>query len=304
VDDVSFKIRPGETIGIVGESGSGKSITSLAIMQLLNSNGYVSEGEVLFQGNDLLKFSEKQMNEIRGNKVSMIFQDTMTSLNPVFTIGNQIVETIRIHMGLSKEKAKNYAIEMLKKVGLSRPEDLMKEYPESLSGGMRQRVMIAMALACKPKLLIADEPTTALDVTIQAQIIQLMKELKEESNTAIILITHDIGVIAEMADRVFVMYAGQVIEESDVFTIFDTPKHPYTKALMKSVPKIHGKLEERISSIPGMVPNNYQDIKGCRFSSRCKLATKECSESKIPMIFQRQDHHVRCIKVGEGIGGE
>jgi peptide/nickel transport system ATP-binding protein len=297
VDDVSLNLNDNETIGIVGESGSGKSVTALSIMKLLGASGSVSKGEIIFQGNDLLKLNEKQMNDIRGNKISMIFQDASTSLNPVFTIGAQIIETIRLHLGLDKIKAHEYAVEMLKKVGLPRPLELMKEYPLTLSGGMRQRVMIAMALVCKPKLLIADEPTTALDVTIQAQILQLMKDLKEESNAAIILITHDIGVIAEMADRVFVMYAGQIVEESDVFTLFDNPKHPYTKALMISVPKIHGKLEKRITSIPGMVPSDYQNIKGCRFSSRCIDATKECEDGKHTMRFLGKGHYVRCIKV-------
>jgi peptide/nickel transport system ATP-binding protein len=297
VDDVCLNIKKSETIGIVGESGCGKSVTALSIMQLLGGNGYVSQGEILFDGVSLLELSEKQMNNIRGNRISMIFQDTMTTLNPVFTIGNQIIETIRLHLGLDKKNAHAFAVEMLEKVGLPRPKEIMKEYPHTLSGGMRQRVMIAMALACSPKLLIADEPTTALDVTIQAQILRLMKDLKAKSNTAIILITHDIGVIAEMADRVFVMYAGQIVEESDVFTLFDNPKHPYTKALMKSIPKIHGKINERIISIPGMVPSNYQNIKGCRFSSRCPMVIKQCLNSKPAMKLQGEGHYVRCINV-------
>lgn len=298
VNDVSFHLKSSETIGIVGESGCGKSLTALSIMQLLAANGEITNGEIIFDGVNLLNLSENEMNEIRGNKISMIFQDTMTSLNPVFTIGNQIIETITLHLKYDKVKAYNYAVEMLKKVGLPMPEQIMKEYPFALSGGMRQRVMIAMALSCKPKLLIADEPTTALDVTIQAQIIQLMKNLKEEYGTSIMLITHDIGVVAELADRVLVMYAGEIVEDTDVFTLFDKPLHPYTKALMKAVPKIDSNSNDRLDSIKGSVPINYQNITGCRFSSRCPIATEECKNSKPPLMQTGENHYTRCIKVG------
>lgn len=297
IDDVNFNLKHGETLGIVGESGCGKSVTSLSIMQLLGKNGEVSKGEVIFDGTNILKISEKEMNQIRGNEISMIFQDTMTSLNPVFTVGNQLIESIKLHLKLDKKNSRKYAIEMLKKVGLPRPEEIMNEYPFALSGGMRQRVMIAMAISCKPKLLIADEPTTALDVTIQAQILNLMKELRKEYGTSIILITHDIGVVAEMADKVLVMYAGQVIEEGDVFTIFDNPHHPYTKALMKSIPKIHGENSGRLESIKGAVPSNYQNIQGCRFSTRCPMATEECKRDKQELRFTGENHFTRCFKV-------
>ena len=296
VNDVSFHLKQGETIGVVGESGSGKSLTAMSIMQLLASNGEVTNGEILFDGVNLLNLNEKEMNQVRGNKISMIFQDTMTSLNPVFTVGNQIIEAIALHLKYDKVKAYNYAVEMLKKVGLPTPERIMKEYPFALSGGMRQRVMIAMALSCKPKLLIADEPTTALDVTIQAQIIQLMKNLRDEYGTAIMLITHDIGVVAELSDRVIVMYAGEIVEEADVFTLFDNPQHPYTIGLMKSVPKIDGDNIERLASIKGAVPTNYQNITGCRFSSRCPKATEECIKSKPQLRKTDENHYTRCIK--------
>lgn len=298
IDDVSFSLKPGETLGIVGESGSGKSVTSLSIMRLLNRKKAESTGQILFEGKDLLSLNEDEMDDIRGNRVAMIFQDSMTSLNPVFTVGNQITESIRIHMGLKKEEANQRAIEMLRKVGLPRPETIMKEYPFTLSGGMQQRVMIAMALSCNPSLLIADEPTTALDVTIQAQIVQLLKELRKETGMAIMLITHDIGLIAEMADKVIVMYAGQIVEETDVFTLFKSPKHPYTKALMKSVPKIDDPEEHILQSIPGMVPNNYPELTGCRFSGRCPLANGDCPKTRQNMRQLEEGHWVRCAYAG------
>ncbi|MEJ9230313.1 ABC transporter ATP-binding protein [Peribacillus butanolivorans] len=297
VEEVTFSLEPGETIGIVGESGCGKSVTSLSIMRLLGKQGYIKQGAVKLNGTDLTKLTEAEMRSIRGNEISMIFQEPMTSLNPVFTIGNQMTELIRLHMKMNQKQAKSYAIEMLKKVGIPRAEAIINEYPHALSGGMRQRVMIAMALSCKPKLLIADEPTTALDVTIQAQILELMKKLREESETAIMLITHDLGVIAEMADKVLVMYAGEVVEETDVFTLFDDPKHPYTKGLIDSIPHLEYESSNRLYSIPGTVPTLQHMPKGCRFHTRCPHATEKCTKEKPQLLLvDGQDHHkVRCL---------
>lgn len=296
VDEVTFSLEPGETIGIVGESGCGKSVTSLSIMRLLGKYGYIKNGSITMNGKDLTSLTEAEMRQVRGNQISMIFQEPMTSLNPVYTIGNQMVEGIKLHLKMSGKDAKNYAIEMLKKVKIPRAEEVMSEYPHALSGGMRQRVMIAMALSCKPKLLIADEPTTALDVTIQAQILQLMRELKEESNTAIMLITHDLGVIAEMADKVLVMYAGQVVEEADVFTLFDEPKHPYTKGLIESIPHLEYENHKRLYSIPGTVPTLQHMPKGCRFHTRCPYVTEKCLHEKPPLhsVDKEKVHKVRC----------
>jgi peptide/nickel transport system ATP-binding protein len=294
VEEVSFTLEEGQTIGIVGESGCGKSVTSLSLMKLLGSNGYIKKGSILFDGVDLVSLTEAEMRNIRGNEISMIFQEPMTSLNPVFTIGNQMIELIRLHMKYSKKKSKEYAIEMLKKVGIPRAEEVIDEYPHKLSGGMRQRVMIAMALSCKPKLLIADEPTTALDVTIQAQILQLMKEIREESKTSIMIISHDLGVIAEMADKVLVMYAGQVVEEADVFTLFDDPKHPYTKGLMESIPHLEYDNNERLYSIPGSVPTPQNMPQGCRFHTRCPYVTNVCLNTNPSLFDVNQNHLVRC----------
>ena len=296
VEEVTFQLKPGETIGIVGESGCGKSVTSLSIMRLLGKHGYIKKGTINLKGKELTTLTEAEMRKVRGNEISMISQEPMTSLNPVFTIGNQMVELIRLHMGLNAKKAKSYAVEMLKKVGIPRAEVIIDEYPHALSGGMRQRVMIAMALSCKPKLLIADEPTTALDVTIQAQILELMKSLKNESETAIMMITHDLGVIAEMADKVIVMYAGQVVEEADVFTLFDEPKHPYTKGLIESIPHLEYDSQEKLYSIPGSVPTLQQMPKGCRFHTRCPHVTEKCIAEKPPHISidNQADHKVRC----------
>jgi peptide/nickel transport system ATP-binding protein len=301
VEEVSFQLKPGQTIGIVGESGCGKSVTSLSIMRLLGKHGKVKNGSILFNGKDLAKLSEAEMRDIRGNEISMIFQEPMTSLNPVFTIGNQMMEGIRLHMKLGKKEAKKYAIEMLNQVGIPRPEAIMDEFPHSLSGGMRQRVMIAMALSCMPKLLIADEPTTALDVTIQAQILELKKKLRSQSNTAIIIITHDLGVVAEMVDRIIVMYAGQVVEEADVYTLFDDPKHPYTKGLIGSIPHIDYDAEERLVSIPGAVPSLQNMPTGCRFHTRCEFVTERCLDEQPNLIHTDQDgnHKVRCWLVEE-----
>lgn len=294
VDDVSFGLKPGEIIGIVGESGCGKSVTSLSIIRLLGNKGKISKGEIFFEGTNLLELNEKQMREIRGNKISMIFQEPMTSLNPIFTIGDQITESICLHLKKSKQEALKLAVEMLEKVGLPRADKIINDYPHALSGGMRQRVMIAMALVCNPKLIIADEPTTALDVTIQAQILDLMRKLSKEFNTAIMLITHDLGVVAEMADKVLVMYAGQVVEEADVFTLFQNPEHPYTQGLMRSIPQVYTEKIERLESIPGTVPSVYQMFSGCRFNERCPLATERCKNEVPELIDSGSNHKVRC----------
>ncbi|WP_256760561.1 ABC transporter ATP-binding protein [Cohnella sp. WQ 127256] len=307
VDDVSFSLKPGETLAIVGESGSGKSVTALSIMRLLGRGSHTDKGQILLEGTDILKLEEKQMRDVRGNQISMVFQEPMTSLNPVFTIGYQMCEAIKLHLNQGNKEARASAITMLRKVGLPRPEEMMDEYPFALSGGMRQRVMIAMALSCKPKVLIADEPTTALDVTVQAQIMRLMKELCEEAGTAILLITHDLGVVAEMADRVLVMYAGQVVEEADVYTLFDYPKHPYTRGLLKSIPRLDAAEGEQLESIPGAVPTRYQSMKGCRFYNRCYLATEHCRDHLPPLEDKEAGQLARCWEVGrtgERVGEE
>ncbi|WP_239618088.1 ABC transporter ATP-binding protein [Cohnella mopanensis] len=298
VDDVSFNLKPGETLALVGESGSGKSVTALSIMRLLGKSSRIDEGQILLEGTDILKLDDRQMREIRGNRISMVFQEPMTSLNPVFTIGYQMCEAIKLHLHQSSREARATAIEMLRKVGLPRPEEMMNEYPFALSGGMRQRVMIAMALSCKPKVLIADEPTTALDVTVQAQIMRLMKQLCEEAGTAILLITHDLGVVAEMANRVLVMYAGQVVEEADVYTLFDDPKHPYTRGLLKSIPSLDVAEGDQLESIPGSVPARYQFMKGCRFYNRCYLATEHCKNHLPPLEDKQEGQLARCWEVG------
>jgi oligopeptide/dipeptide ABC transporter ATP-binding protein len=292
-DKVSFSVNPSQILCVVGESGCGKSITALSVMGLLSHNGHVIGGEVFFEGKDLLQMNEKELDQIRGNKLAMVFQDVMNSLNPVFTIGNQLIETIRVHLGYDKKTATKYALELLKKVDLPNPEAILKKYPHMLSGGMRQRVMIAMAIACHPKLIIADEPTTALDVTIQLQIMKLLMQLREEYQMSMILITHDIGVVAELADRVVVMYAGQCVEEADVKDIFEKPAHPYTQALLKAIPGIHDDKNQKLLTIAGTVPERYQDIKGCRFAQRCPLACEACSgEQAFSEIESR--HFVRC----------
>lgn len=296
VDDVDFHINEGEILGIVGESGCGKSVTSLSIMGLVpNPPGKVVGGKILFNGEDLRFAKESRMREIRGNDIAMIFQEPMTSLNPVFTIGNQLIEAIKIHnKNWSKQKARERAIEMLKLVGLPRAEELLDEYPHQLSGGMRQRVMIAMAMVCNPKVLIADEPTTALDVTIQAQILGLMKKLNKELNTAIMLITHDLGVVAEVCDRIVVMYSGKVVEEGDVKTIFKNPKHPYTIGLIKSIPDMRKK-QDRLYSIPGNVPKPGSIKQGCRFAARCESAFDKCRFETPELYEVESGHQVRCF---------
>lgn len=295
VDNVSFHVHEGEILGIVGESGCGKSVTSLSVMGLIpKPPGKIVGGEILFNGEDLTKATEKRMREVRGNEIAMIFQEPMTSLNPVFTIGTQLVEAIRIHNKWSKKKARERAIEILKKVGLPRAEELIDEYPHQLSGGMRQRVMIAMAMVCNPKVLIADEPTTALDVTIQAQILKLMKQLNEELNTAIMMITHDLGVVAEVCDRVVVMYSGKVVEEGDVQSIFKNPQHPYTQGLLKSVPDMRVRTE-RLYSIPGNVPKPGAIREGCRFAARCEHAMKRCFAETPELYDVGENHKSRCF---------
>ena len=275
VDHVNFHVDKGEVVCIVGESGCGKSVTSLSIMGLLGRGGTVTEGSVVFEDKNLLTMTEKELDKIRGDRLTMIFQDPLTSLDPVFTVGNQLMESIRKHMRLSKEEARKRAEQILGKVGMPDPHGVMKKYPHTLSGGMRQRVMIAMALCCNPGLLIADEPTTALDVTIQAQIMALLRNLQKESGMSMILITHDIGLVASMADRVIVMYAGQIIEEAPVKELFAAPAHPYTKALLQTVPGIYDEKDRELVAIPGMVPENYDSIPGCRFADRCAFRTKD-----------------------------
>ena len=294
VDGVSLHIGRGETLGVVGESGCGKSVTSLSIMRLIPiPPGQIAGGEIIFEGQDLLKKSEAEMRKIRGNDISMIFQEPMTSLNPVYTCGDQIAEAIELHQGLNKKEAMAKAVEMLRLVGIPSPERRVHEYPHQLSGGMRQRVMIAMALSCNPKLLIADEPTTALDVTIQAQILELMKKLKRELGMAIMLITHDLGVIAEMAERVIVMYAGKVVEEADVTSLFRKPLHPYTEGLLRSIPRLDdGK--ERLHVIEGVVPNPLRMPAGCRFNPRCPYAKEICRAKEPPLAEAGPGRQVAC----------
>ncbi len=295
VDHVSFHINKGEILGVVGESGCGKSVTSLSIMGLVpNPPGKIISGEILLNGEDLTKLPEKRMRQIRGNDVAMIFQEPMTSLNPVYTIGNQLVEAIRLHQKMDKKQARNRAIEIMKHVGLPRAEELIDDYPHQLSGGMRQRVMIAMAMVCEPKLLIADEPTTALDVTIQAQILRLMKKLNENDQTAIMLITHDLGVVAEVCERVVVMYAGKIVEEGDVESIYEHPKHPYTIGLIKSVPDVHMKID-KLYSIPGNVPKPGSIKQGCAFAARCEFATNRCFTETPPLLDMGHGKSVRCF---------
>jgi peptide/nickel transport system ATP-binding protein len=292
VDGVSWHVAPGETLAVVGESGCGKSVMSLSILRLIPSPpGKVVGGRIAFEGRDLLALSEPEMRAIRGKEISMIFQEPMTSLNPVLTIGWQIAEALVLHEGLGSRDAAARAVEMLRLVHIPEPERRAEQYPHELSGGMRQRVMIAMALSCSPKLLIADEPTTALDVTIQAQILDLMRELKAKTGAAIVLITHDLGVVAEMAQRVVVMYAGRKVEEAAVEDLFARPLHPYTKGLLGSIPKLGGK---RLTEIPGMVPSLKDAQPGCLFAPRCHYATDRCRAEKPPLEEQAQGHWIAC----------
>ncbi len=297
VDDISFRVENGKTLGIVGESGCGKSVTSLSIMRLISSPGSILGGEILFEGHNLLNLSENEMRSIRGNQISMIFQEPMTSLNPVFTIGNQISEAIELHeKSFSREQVEKKTVEMLKLVGIPEPEKRVNAYPHELSGGMRQRVMIAMALSCHPKLLIADEPTTALDVTIQAQILDLIRRLQGELGSSMILITHDLGVVAETCDDVAVMYAGKIIEYGSVQDIFKRPRHRYTKGLLNSIPHFEsGHRRERLETIPGMVPNLLDLKPGCRFQDRCPAVQPKCRGVEPTLnACQEQSHKAAC----------
>lgn len=296
VNDVSYAVEAGRTVGIVGESGSGKSVSAMSILRLLDHNGYIAKGEILFQGQDLTKLSQQQMYALRGNQISVIFQEPMTSLNPVFTIRRQLSEPFIIHRGLNKKEAAKKALQMLEAVQIPNPEAVLGQYPHQLSGGMRQRVMIAMALACEPKVLIADEPTTALDVTIQAQILRLMRQLQKKNDTAILFITHDLGVINEMADDVVVMYCGQVVEQTTARILFtDCPmSHPYTEGLMLSIPKLEGK-QQKLIPIPGAVPHPLDLPKGCKFAPRCRYATEKCIREE-PALFQvTENQKIRCF---------
>ena len=294
VDGVDIELREGSTLGIVRESGSGKSVTALSVMGLLmGTTGKVAEGEILFEGRDLTKLDDEERRKMRGEKISMIFQEPMTSLNPVMKIGDQITECILMHNNISKQEAWDKAVEMLKLTGVPRVERMMKEYPFQLSGGQRQRVMIAMALVCKPKILIADEPTTALDVTIQAQILDLMENLKQKTGTSILFITHDLGVVAEVCDDVVVMYSGRVVEKGDVRSIFASPSHPYTKGLLASIPKL-GECAEELESIPGNVPNPKYMPQGCKFAPRCSCAFDKCREEEPGFYDVGEGHMSRC----------
>lgn len=299
VQGISFHINEGETLGIVGESGCGKSITSLAVMRLLSPAAAQVEGRVCFAGQDLLLLSEREMCNVRGRQISIIFQEPMTSLNPVHTIGKQVDEALMLHHSVTHKEARNETLTMLKKVGIPRPEAVSREYPYQLSGGMRQRVMIAMALICGPKLLIADEPTTALDVTIQAQILDLMRQMREETGASIMMITHDLGVVAEMCERVMVMYAGQVVEEADVVSLFKHPKHPYTIGLMQSIPQLDKKLS-RLVPIQGQVPPLAAMPPGCRFAPRCSQVMPQCLAMAPQLTSLMDGHACRCWLYAKG----
>ena len=301
VDGVSFKINQGETLGIVGESGSGKSVTALSVMRLIPyPPGKIVGGEIYFEGKNLLKLGDNEIRKMRGKKISMIFQEPMTSLDPVFTIGHEIGEVIQLHQGLNKEETRKKSIEMLKIVGMPDVEKRIDNYPHELSGGMRQRVMIAMALSCNPTLLIADEPTTALDVTIQAQILRLINDLKNKFGASVMLITHDLGVIAEMCDKVAVMYAGHIVEYTDVYTLFNNPLHPYTKGLSKSIPRMDVETEH-LDAIPGIVPNLLDLPSGCPFYPRCDFSFKRCVEEMPELLEVENSHLVKCHLVKKRI---
>ena len=302
--DVSFDIYKGEILGLVGESGSGKSVTSKVLLQLLPPTGSkILSGEAIFEGEDLVRYPRKKMYNIRGNKISMIFQEPMTSLNPVFTVGQQIGESFRFHQQMGKAEMLKKSIEMLRLVGIPEPEHVINDYPNQLSGGMRQRVMIAMALACNPKILIADEPTTALDVTIQAQIMRLLKQLQEKMGTSIILITHDLGIVAQIAKHVMVMYCGQAVEYSDVRSIYKNPLHPYTAGLLRSIPKLTDDDMEELPSIPGMVPSPSEKLQGCRFAPRCEKCGARCKKEMPDLVTLEDGRKVRCFLYEGGVEG-
>ncbi len=304
VDGVSFHLDKGETVGLVGESGCGKSVTALSLLGLVpDPPGRIVGGEILFQGQDLVALPADERRKIRGNKISMIFQEPMTSLNPVYTVGMQLMEPLRFHRGLAKPEARARAIEALKQVGIPAPERRIDDYPHQLSGGMRQRVMIAMALTCQPQLLVADEPTTALDVTIQAQILELLKSIKTTLGTAILLITHDLGVVAETAQRVIVMYAGKIVEEAPVRDIFKSPFHPYTQGLLASIPRIDATVD-RLSTIEGVVPNPLHYPAGCRFQPRCPRAAAQCVAQEPPLVAAGPGRRVACWLADKGVAGD
>ncbi len=294
VNDLSYVLHKGEKLGIVGESGSGKSVSSLAVMQLIpNPPGEIVQGEILYKGEDIRKKSEKEMQSIRGNEISMIFQEPMTSLNPIIKCGKQIAETLRLHRGMDKKQAMEEAVNMMKAVGIANAEVRAHEYPHQMSGGMRQRIMIAMALACRPQILIADEPTTALDVTIQAQILDLIRDLNEEMGTSVLFITHDLGVVNELCDTVIVMYTGRIVEKAPVKDVFNDPKHPYSVGLLEAIPRI-SKDREPLKTIEGMVPNPTERIEGCSFWPRCPHASERCKKEEPPMVQISEDRLVRC----------
>lgn len=297
VNGVSYELEAGKTLGIVGESGCGKSISAMSILKLLPSNGFIESGSITYQGNDLTRYKEKEMNRIRGNEISVIFQEPMTSLNPVLTVERQLMEPLQLHQGMNRHQARQQAIELLMKVRIPNPETIAKGYAHLLSGGMRQRVMIAMALACNPGILIADEPTTALDVTIQAQILKLMNELKSNLQTGILFITHDLGVIRKMADQVVVMYCGQIVEYCEVEQIFkkNAYQHPYTQGLLASLPSIESKHKSRLSTIDGTLPSPYDLPEGCTFAPRCPYATKECQTKQPELELVEERHWIRCF---------
>ena len=298
VNDASYSVEPGRTLGIVGESGSGKSVSAMSVLHLLDGNGYIAQGQIIFEGRDITHLSMNELYKIRGNSISMIFQEPMTSLNPVFTVERQLSEPFIIHQKMSKDEAAKMALKMLTDVRIPAPDVVLKQYPHQLSGGMRQRVMIAMALACKPKLLIADEPTTALDVTIQAQILRLMNDLKKERGTSILFITHDLGVINQMADDVAVMYCGQVVEKAPVRVIFDKQakySHPYTEGLMLSIPRLDTPAGAKLEVIPGAVPHPLDLPKGCKFAPRCKYATDKCREEEPSLLSISDNQQIRCF---------
>ncbi|MFA7410830.1 MAG: ABC transporter ATP-binding protein [Tissierellaceae bacterium] len=304
VNGVTYSVESGKTLGIVGESGSGKSVSAMSIIKLLDGNGYIDKGEIIFNGQELTKLSVKEIAHIRGNDISVIFQEPMTSLNPVFTVERQVSEPFIIHQGMTKKEASERVIEMLSLVKIPNPESVAKQYPHQLSGGMRQRVMIAMALACVPKLLIADEPTTALDVTIQAQILKLMNELKDKIGTSILFITHDLGVINEMADDVAVMYCGQVVEKAPAKTIFGDNSiysHPYTEGLLISVPRLDTPTDARLEAIPGAVPHPLNLPLGCKFAPRCKYATDKCNQIEPELVEIENGHVIRCHYPKKGV---
>lgn len=305
VDGVSLHVKRGETLGLVGESGCGKSVTSLSVLRLVPSPpGKIVGGEIWFKGRNLMELPEPEMRKIRGNEISLIFQEPMTALNPVFSVGEQIAEVFRIHRGMKKREALDHAVEMMERVRIPAPRQRVHEYPHQMSGGMRQRVMIAMALACDPDLLIADEPTTALDVTVQAQILALMEELKERTDAAVILITHDLGVIAEVADRVAVMYAGHVVEEGSVHDIFDNPLHPYTMGLLKSIPQLDAPATDRLHTIEGVVPNPMDFPTGCRFHPRCDQCFDACDKNDPTTLEVRPNHSAACLLHDPQFSGE